>query len=123
VVATVIGIPFAFLAVMTASPMVFFLSMAVVQLALFATFSPVNAIFLGSVPSAVRATAMGVSIFVGRLLGDMISIWLVGVLSDAWHNLTVAMLVIPCVLLLNLLFWGIALRQPALESLSLRTTS
>ncbi len=122
VIATAIVIPFAFVAVLTASPMIFFLSMAVVQLALFATFSPVNTIFLGSVPKAVRATAMGVSVFIGRLLGDMISIWLVGVLSDAWHSLTVAMLVIPCVLFLNLLFWAIALRQPALDSLAAPAT-
>lgn len=112
-VATLISVPFAFLAILASIPTVFFVSIAMVQLTVFATFSPINSVFLGSVPHAVRATAIGSSIFVGRLLGDMISIWLVGALSDAFHNLTWAMLALPAALVVNVVLWWAGISPPA----------
>lgn len=108
--ATLVSIPFAILGVMTGTAAVFFASMAIVQTAVFMTFSPINAVFLESVPLSIRNSAMGMSMFVGRALGDTISIWLVGFLSDTWHNLTLAMLILPAGLAVNAIFWFVAFR-------------
>ncbi|MBI5654520.1 MFS transporter [Candidatus Uhrbacteria bacterium] len=108
--ATLASIPFAVLGVMTGTAAVFFVSMAVVQTAVFMTFSPINAVFLESVPISIRNSAMGMSMFIGRALGDTISIWLVGSLSDRWHNLTFAMLILPAALVVNAALWFIAFK-------------
>lgn len=113
-IASLIGAPFAFVAVYTVVPWIFFASMAIVQLAVFATFSPISAVFLGSVHPAIRATAMGGSVFIGRLLGDAISIWLVGVLSDATGSLTFAMSVLPLALIIAMALWGLGARTEPL---------
>ncbi|MDQ7814747.1 MAG: MFS transporter [Patescibacteria group bacterium] len=109
---TALAIPFAFLSLATQSDYVFFFSMGLVELMIFATFSPTNLIFLRSVPYAVRATALGVSIFVGRLLGDASSVWMVGFISDYIDSLKSALFILPLAFVVNLLFWWLAARSP-----------
>jgi|GEM_PF-3655805 len=84
--------------------------MAVIQLAVFATFSPINAAFLGAVKNEARTSAMGYATFFGRLFGDLISVWLVGAISDKTGSLTLGLLILPLALVANLIFWLVASR-------------
>jgi predicted MFS family arabinose efflux permease len=102
---TLIGLPFGYLAILTASAPVFFLAMAVVQFAVFATLSPINTVFLGAVSQDRRTNAMAFAVFSGRLFGDMVSIWLVGAISDATQNLNHGLMILPLALSLNFLLW------------------
>lgn len=114
-ISTIFAVPFAFVAVFAPSKAVFFGAMALAQLGIFASTSPINAVFLGSVPTTARALAMALSIFAGHLLGDMISVWLVGELSDLWQDLSGAMIVLPAALLMNAIAWWFGERAPALS--------
>jgi predicted MFS family arabinose efflux permease len=107
---TLAGLPFGFLAILTKAAPAFFFSMAVIQLAVFATFSPINAAFLGAVKNEARTSAMGYATFFGRLFGDLISVWLVGAISDTTGSLTLGLLILPLALVANLIFWLAASR-------------
>lgn len=111
-VPTVLIIPICFWSLFAGSPTVFFLTNAVAQLGIFISTSPLNAVLLDSVPPRARATAMGLSIFVGHLLGDMISVLIIGVLSDRWQDLAWAMIVLPVAVGFNAIAWWLAARAP-----------
>lgn len=111
-VGTVIAAPFTYWAMLTHQPGLFFVCMLILQVAVFATLSPISSVFLGSVPPQLRASGMGMSLFFGKFLGDAISIWLIGYLSDLVHDLRLAMLIIPTAFLFNIVFWGVALIKP-----------
>ncbi|MFA5185219.1 MAG: MFS transporter [Patescibacteria group bacterium] len=109
--ATLACIPFAFLTLATTSIPAFFFALGIVELAVFATFSPINAAFLNCMAPALRTTAMGLATFFGRLLGDLVSLWLVGLLSDSFQDLNKAMYVLPAALVLNLGIWWVASKE------------
>ncbi len=111
--ATAAAAPFAFACLLLGSPRGFFLTNAMAQLAIFFTISPISETLLSSVPASTRATAMGLSITVGHLLGDMISLWLIGRLSDRTHELGMSMMVLPIALTVNAVAWWIAARTRA----------
>jgi len=96
---------------------------------LFINNAPFHAILVGSVPPAIRATAMALNIVAIHMGGDLISRFGVGVLSDSLargqagllagiasalgidptrDHLTAALLVVPAGLLISALFflWG-----------------
>jgi predicted MFS family arabinose efflux permease len=108
---TLFGLPFGYLAIATASATVFFVSMAIVQFAVFATFSPIHTVFLGSVSQDKRTNAMGFAVFSGRLFGDLVSIWLVGAISNATGSLNYGLMILPLALSLNFLLWFAASRM------------
>lgn len=111
---TAVATPFAFLAVLAGSWWLFFGAMAVAQLGIFMSMSPFNAAILGAVPAETRGTAMALSIFAGHLLGDLISMPLVGALSDGLGgNLGAAMLILPVALALNAVAWFVSVKRPA----------
>ncbi len=110
---TALSVPFAVACVFATSPWVFFVMIGIAQVAIFATVPLSNLVFIESVPSALRATALGMAVFVGSLLGDMISIPLVGGVSDAVDSLRIGMLMLPMALLLNAVLWLIASRVRA----------
>jgi MFS transporter, Spinster family, sphingosine-1-phosphate transporter len=115
-ISTAIGVPFAFLSMLAPGGMVsvFIVAMGMAQLGIFMSMSPFNAVVLGAVPSEMRATAMAASIFAGHLLGDLISMPLVGALSDTFHgNLSLAMLILPVALVFNAIAWFVGARRPA----------
>jgi MFS family permease len=83
-------------------------SMACLATAMFLIFlctGPVNTLILESVPVNLRASAMAISIFMIHLFGDMWSSEIVGHLSERWHNLQKAVLILPGALLLAALLW------------------
>ena len=54
-----------------------------------------NTVILDAVPVNLHASAMAVSIFMIHLFGDMWSSEIVGHLSDHWHGLQRAVLILP----------------------------
>jgi MFS transporter, Spinster family, sphingosine-1-phosphate transporter len=102
-------------------------SMACLAAAMFLAFlptGPTNTLLVESVPVSLRASAMAASIFVIHLFGDFWSPAIVGHLADWAHQperpgagLQQAMLILPAVFSLSVLFWGaLALHQRARRS-------
>jgi MFS transporter, Spinster family, sphingosine-1-phosphate transporter len=97
-------------------------SMAWLAAAMFLAFlstGPTNTILIEAVPVSLRATAMAASIFVIHLFGDFWSPAVVGLVADLADKpeapgagLQTAMLILPAVFSLSVLFWfWLALRQ------------
>ena len=66
---------------------------------------PINSVLVNCVPSALRARAFSFSILCIHLLGDAVSPFVVGLLSDWTGNLILAISVVPVTLLLGTLVW------------------
>jgi predicted MFS family arabinose efflux permease len=62
---------------------------------LFFNISPLNAAIISVVPVRMRATALAVNILCIHLLGDAVSTWAIGYVSDITQSLTFGMLVGP----------------------------
>ena len=126
---SLLGIVPAVLALALHRPIFFLPAIFLVVAFLFANNAPFHAILVGSVPPSIRATAMALNIVTIHLLGDVISRFGVGVLSDSLavgrlpmlaglarivgldpirEHLTSALLVVPLGLLVSALifFWG-----------------
>jgi MFS family permease len=74
------------------------ISMSCLGAAMFFIFlctGPVNTLILETVPVNLRASAMAMSIFCIHLFGDLWSSEIVGYLSDRWHSLQKAVLILP----------------------------
>jgi MFS family permease len=112
---SVIATPLALAAILAPSAPMFFIFLGLAELAIFTSVAPTNAAVLGSVPPALRATAMAASIFAIHLLGDLISPPLIGGISDAYgdaatscsgaRGLTVGMYFLPVALALSAIVW------------------
>lgn len=72
---------------------------------------PINTIIVNSVPAAMRARAVGLSILSIHLLGDAISPTMIGAISDRTGRLMNGMVLIPAMMLLGALIWGIGWRR------------
>jgi MFS family permease len=105
-----VATPFCLLCVLAPSPTWFFALIFVAQLAIWASFSPFNAVVLGAVPPEMRATAMALSIFATHAFGDLPAIPLVGLLSDTIGSLPDAMFTLPVLMLLGAVAWLVAVR-------------
>jgi MFS family permease len=92
------GAPATLLAFTSRSPEVFLPAIFAAEFFLFLNTGPLNAVVLGSVPAAIRATAMAVNIFFIHALGDAISPPIIGMLSDR-YDLYHATLIAPVAML------------------------
>lgn len=133
---SLLGIIPAILALAMHQPLLFLPAIFFTVFFLFINNAPFHAILVGSVPPAIRATAMALNIVAIHMLGDLISRFGVGVLSDSVsagklpllanlavaigidpvrEHLTTALLVVPAGLLLSsfFFFWGGQKRQRA----------
>jgi len=63
-------------------PSLLFVSLAVAEFFLFLNTGPLNAAIVNSVAAPIRATAIGMNLFIIHLLGDAISPTLIGAISD-----------------------------------------
>jgi MFS transporter, Spinster family, sphingosine-1-phosphate transporter len=118
------------------NPWIFIPAIFLAVLFLFINNAPFHAILVNSVPPIVRATAVALNIVIIHIMGDVISRFGVGVISDSLQagrlssiaalakllgidaqqqHLTAALLVVPLALLLSsaLFLWGAAERKPA----------
>ena len=90
----------------------FFISMAMVQLLLFACYTPFALVFFQSIPHGLKEKASSTNMFLSRLLGDMLGIWLVGTLSGALGSLALAIYILPFMLLVSAIFWWFSYKIP-----------
>jgi MFS family permease len=103
-IATGLGAPLAAAALGASTGNLFFAIVLPCQIALFIPGGPFNVAILRSVPPALRASAMALSIFASHLLGDLWSPPLIGLVADhapmAW-----AMLAVPITFALASFIW------------------
>ncbi|MBV9145401.1 MAG: MFS transporter, partial [Acidobacteria bacterium] len=64
------------------NPAWIFVALMVAEFFLFLNTGPLNAAIVNSVAAPIRATAIGVNLFVIHLLGDASSPWIIGAISD-----------------------------------------
>jgi MFS family permease len=110
-VTTMIAVPFAALTIFAPTPTIFFVAIFLCETALFASTSPINAVILGSVPPALRATAMAASIFAIHALGDFLSPPLIGLIADQ-ASLRAGLALLPIAILLGGMWWWRGARKP-----------
>ena len=80
---------------------------------LFTSNAPVNAVILRSAPPHLRPQAMGLTIAIIHLFGDLWSPPLVGFVSDRTGSLRAGCVVFPLALLLAGFLWHLAIREAA----------
>jgi MFS transporter, Spinster family, sphingosine-1-phosphate transporter len=68
---------------------------------LFFNMGPLNAAIISVVHPKMRATAMALNILFIHLLGDAVSTWVIGKVSDMTHSLTAGVLIGPVAILLG----------------------
>jgi MFS family permease len=102
--ATLIAAPFTWLALTSATPTYYLVTMVVAQLFLFVSTGPINAAIVNLTSPLERATAIAVSIFTIHILGDVLSPPLIGALSDS-TSLQQAVKIVPLAVLLAGLLW------------------
>lgn len=107
-----VAAPLAALCFFLPVPWAFFVVAFFVEVGLFLSTSPVNAVFLRAVPSERRASAMAASIFAIHLLGDLWSTTALGALQDALP-LLVAMMSLPLTFALSAYLWWPRSREAA----------
>ena len=100
----VVAAPLAALCFFVPVPWAFFVIAFFVEVGLFLSTSPVNAVFLRAVPNERRASAMAASIFAIHLLGDLWSSSALGLLIDALP-LVLAMMALPITFALSGYIW------------------
>jgi MFS family permease len=100
----VVAAPLAVVCFLSPSPVGFYAVAFVAEIGLFLSTSPVNAIFLRSVPTELRASAMATSIFAIHLFGDLWSSAALGLLTDLLP-LTVAMMALPITFAISAWAW------------------
>ena len=110
--ATVLAVPAAALALAAASPSVFYPALIVAELLLFMSTGPINTAIVNLVRPAERASAVALSIFTIHLLGDVLSPWLIGKLSDL-SSLATAVLIVPIAVAIGAVLWLVAARTGA----------
>eukprot|EP01028_Stygiella_incarcerata_P014052 TRINITY_DN894_c0_g2_i1.p1 TRINITY_DN894_c0_g2~~TRINITY_DN894_c0_g2_i1.p1 ORF type:complete len:498 (+),score=115.26 TRINITY_DN894_c0_g2_i1:119-1612(+) len=106
-IASLIGFPFAFAAVLTSNIFLFFSLLFLAEFALFSTTAPSNGATLSSVPLSLRSHSMALCIFMIHLLGDFPSPLIVGVIADS-KGLQFAILIMLCWLIMAVLMWFLA---------------
>ncbi len=111
-VATVVAAPFVWLALTTASPTGYLVCMVIAQLLMFLSTGPINASIVNLVSPTQRASAVALEIFAIHALGDAISPYLIGAISDA-SSLAEAVKIVPGAVLVSGVLWGWAAREQA----------
>ena len=103
-VATLLAAPVTWLALTSPSRAVFVPAIAIAEVLIFMCTGPVNSAILNVVRPAERATAVGLSVFVMHVIGDIPSPPLIGTLSDH-SSLQKAFLIVPVAVLVAGMVW------------------
>jgi MFS transporter, Spinster family, sphingosine-1-phosphate transporter len=103
-VATLISAPFVWMALTTSSHSLYQFYMVTAQLCLFLSTGPINAALVNLVIASERATAIALSVFAIHLLGDALSPFMVGALSDLF-SLGQAVRILPAAVLIGGFVW------------------
>jgi len=102
---------FALLAITAESRLVIGAAILLAQFFMWFYNGPINAIIVNSVPAAMRARAVSMSILFIHLFGDAISPTMIGVISDRTGDLMNGMMLIPVMMLLGAAIWGVGWRS------------
>ncbi len=113
-ITTAIAIPLAVATIAAPTPTLFFVAIFLCETALFASTSPINAVTLGAVPAALRATAMAVSIFAIHALGDFLSPPLIGLVADQ-SSLRLGLALLPVAIAVGAVVWFAGARKALTE--------
>ncbi len=111
-VATVTAAPFAWFALTTASQTIYLICMVIAQLLMFLSTGPINATIVNLVLPNQRASAVALEVFAIHLLGDAISPYLIGAVSDT-ASLAEAVKIVPVAVVVSGVLWGWAAREQA----------
>jgi MFS transporter, Spinster family, sphingosine-1-phosphate transporter len=103
-VATLVAAPFVWMALTTSSHSLYQFYMVTAQLCLFLSTGPINAALVNLVVASERATAIALSVFAIHLLGDALSPFMVGALSDLF-SLGQAVRILPVAVLIGGFVW------------------
>lgn len=107
--ATVLAVPAVWVALAAASPSTFYPALIVAELLLFMSTGPINTAIVNLVSPAERASAVALSIFTIHLLGDVLSPWMIGRLSDL-SSLGTAVMIVPVAVVICAVLWLVAAR-------------
>jgi MFS family permease len=107
--ATAIAAPFVWFALTTPSPHAYVVCMVIAQLMMFLSTGPINASIVNLVLPNERASAVALEIFAIHLLGDCVSPYLIGLLSDAF-SLAQAVKIVPTAVVISAALWAWAAR-------------
>ncbi len=113
--ATLLAAPFAWFALTTPSSVAYLACMVIAQLLMFLSTGPVNACIVNLVLPTQRASAVALEVFVIHLLGDAVSPYLIGAVSDA-SSLGEAVKIVPVAVAIAGAFWVWAARSQAAHS-------
>jgi MFS transporter, Spinster family, sphingosine-1-phosphate transporter len=102
--ATVVAAPCVWMALTTPSKTLYAVWMVAAQLCLFLSTGPINAAIVNLVVATERATAIALGVFAIHLLGDVLSPYLIGALSDA-SSLAQAVKIVPIAVLIGACVW------------------
>ena len=100
-----LAVPVGFAAFLLPDPTWARVALVAAMFLLFLPVGPVNTLILETVPVASRASAMALSIFAIHLFGDLWSPQIVGILSDRFGSLQLAVLLLPFALIVSAGFW------------------
>ena len=109
-IATVVAAPFVWFALTTASPTIYLMCMVIAQLLMFLSTGPINATIVNLVLPNQRASAVALEVFAIHLLGDAISPYLIGAVSDT-ASLAEAVKIVPVAVVVSGVLWGWAARE------------
>lgn len=110
--ATLVAAPCVWMALTTQSHTLYLAWMVAAQLCLFLSTGPINAAIVNLVVATERATAIALGVFAIHLLGDVLSPFLIGAISDA-SSLEQAVKIVPVAVLLGACIWIWAARSQA----------
>lgn len=106
-ISTLLAAPVTWVALTNKTHSVYITAIVIAELLIFMSTGPVNSAIVNAVAPAERATAVGMSIFVMHLVGDIPSPPLIGKISDA-TSLEHAFLIVPVAIVIGGVIWTYA---------------
>lgn len=106
-IATLIAAPITYVALSNPNRTVFLTALTIAEVLIFMSTGPVNSAIVNAVAPDQRATAVGLSVFVMHLIGDIPGIPVIGALSDR-SSLEQAFLIVPVAIVAAGCIWTYA---------------
>jgi MFS transporter, Spinster family, sphingosine-1-phosphate transporter len=113
-VATLLAVPFVWFALTATSNTTYLICMVIAQLLMFLSTGPINASIVNLVLPTQRASAVALEVFAIHALGDAVSPYLIGAVSDA-SSLAQAVKIVPAAVVVAGALWAWAARSQALQ--------
>ncbi len=95
-----LAVPASVVGLLSTNPTTFLVGLALAEFLLFLNYGPLHAAMINCVHPAIRNTALAVNVVILHLLGDALSAWALGAISDV-ASLDRAMLIAPVFIVLS----------------------